>query len=108
MSEKTISIKIIESIYETILSELIIHNLGINSTFEFSGLNYKIVNVSSEEVNLILKNNTEYYLKDSYDVPVKQLNITKNGVIMSNLVKPTTYYKIEILEIKNEFPKVFM
>ena len=109
MNEKTITIKITQSIYETVLCELIKYNLGIGESFDFGGLNYTINNSSDGEVSIVVENNSEYYIKDNYTELVKNINISKNNSIkVSNMVKPTTVYEIEVIEIKNEIPKAFM
>jgi len=109
MNGKTISMKIKTSISKIVLSELIMYNLGINSSFEFEGLNYKINGVNGEEVEVLLENNAGFYFEGNYREPIKNLNISKgSSVKISNLMKPTSSYEIEILEIKNEMPRVFM
>lgn len=106
---KSIRIKITESIYETVLKELVLHELGVNYKFDFGNLEYIISSISDENIKILISNNNDYFSEDNYEMPIREININKNeSVTIFNMMKPRTSYEFTILEISDETPKMFI
>ena len=109
MNNKSIVLKIKESIAKNPLRELIQHELGLNSSFEFGNLEYMIMEITDSKIKLSISNNNEYFLYGNYETPVKEFVVNRDeSITIANIMKPQVSFEITVIDIKNEEPKVFL